>query len=132
MRRAVQLLVLVAVACPPAVLLADDSAGEAQESYKSGYGDLEELGGPASTAAELKEADRVKSSVFRFENIERGLESWFEWKSRMFDDYGLSLGFDVNWLYQRASASLGQSDAFGAIYRLRGEWAALGRGSSNT
>ena len=131
-RRVVQLLVLVAVACPPAVLLADDSEGEAQETYKSGYGDLEEFGGPASTAAELKEADRVKSSVFRFENIERGLESWFEWKSRMFDDYGLSLGFDVNWLYQRASASLGQSDAFGAIYRLRGEWAALGRGSSNT
>jgi len=114
------------------VLLADEIEAEIPDTYRSGYGDLEVFGGPASTAAELKEADRIKSSVLRFHNIEEGLEPWFEWKRRIFEDHGLSLGFDVNWLYQRASDSLGDRDAFGAIYRLRGEWNAVGRGSSNT
>ena len=133
MRRAIRLLVLgFAITYPWAVLLADEIEGTRQDTYKSGYGDLDVFGGPASTAAELKEADRIKSSVFRFHDIESGLEPWFEWKNRVFDDYGLSLGFDVNWLYQRASETLGQRDAFGAIYRLRGEWNAVGRGSSNT
>jgi len=127
-----QLVFGFAIALSLAVSLADEIEGAAQEGFKSGYGDLAQFGGPASTAAELKEADRIKSSLLRFKDIESSLEPWFDWKHRIFDDYGLSLGFDVNWLYQRASASLGDRDAFGAIYRLRGEWVAIGRGSPNT
>ncbi|MGI9260774.1 MAG: hypothetical protein ACR2QR_01990 [Woeseiaceae bacterium] len=71
MLRVIQLVVLgFATACPSAMLLADDSTVEEQEAYKSGYDDLEEFGGPASTAAELKEADRVNSSLFHFDDIE--------------------------------------------------------------
>ncbi len=118
---------------PGASLASEDKVNdERQVDYKSGYGDLEEFGGPASTAAELKVADEVKTPLFRFDDIQRGLAPWFDWKRRMFDDYGLSLGLEVNWLYQRATASLGERDTFGAIYRLKSEWVAVGRDTSST
>lgn len=127
------LILCFAFALPGASLASE--AGEIAESqvgYKSGYGDLEEFGGPASTAAELKVADAIKTPLLRLPDIQKGLAPWFDWKRRVFDDYGLSLGLDVNWLYQRATASLGERDSFGAIYRVRGEWLALGRGTSHS
>ena len=65
------LIMFFVFALPGASLVSE--AGENDESqigYKSGYGDLEEFGGPASTAAELKVADAIKTPLFRMPKIE--------------------------------------------------------------
>ncbi len=120
-------------ALPGALLASEhDVDSERESGYKSGYDDLEQFGGPAGTAAELKAADEIKTPLFKFDVIQRGLAPWFDWKRRVFDEHGLSLGLEVNWLYQRASASLGENNAFGSIYRIKGEWVARGRDIPST
>jgi porin len=129
---------LLLIGCAASLLSSMVSAleGESAESlpveYKSGYGDLPQFGGPSSVAAVLKDADKVKDPLFRFDDIQRALAPWFDWKKRAFEISGVGVGVEVNWLYQHASASLGEKKFAGALYRLNGEWLALGRGKSTS
>jgi porin len=128
-----RLICFLAVASSTASLASEQRVNESLErGFKSGYGDLPVFGGPSSVAGELKSNDMIREPLFRFDDIQKGLAPWFDWKKRTYKELGLSLGLEVNWLYQRATASLGENDAFGAMYRFPGEWLAFGRGASNS
>jgi len=109
-----------------------DLADDASREFRAGFDELPQFGGPSSVSAELKAADAVKKTAFRFDDIQRGLAPWFEWKKGVFDTRNLALGMEVLFLYQHATASLGKDQAAGAMYRVPGEWIAFGRGTANT
>jgi porin len=118
---------------PVLSLASDDDLLEVKgREFRAGFNELPQFGGPSSVAGELKAADAIKEPAFRFDDIQRGLAPWFAWKEKTFNTLNLALGIEVNFLYQYATASLGEDRAAGAMYRFPGEWLAYGRGSENT
>ncbi|UCE89053.1 MAG: carbohydrate porin [Pseudomonadota bacterium] len=106
---------------------------EPVQAGKAGFEDVPEFGGPSSVGPTLKEDDEVKTPVFRWDGIQRGLQPYFDWKGRVNKQHGLAFGSDYTLLYQGASEGLGgEDDAAGGILRLFGTWTALGRDSGNT
>ena len=103
---------------------------KAQATSKSGFGELPSIGGPEGVAAELEEQDKLKD--YRFAILHNALRPWFDWKARLNDKHGLSLGFNATVLGQYSGDSLGDNDtAAGGIYRFQGNWQAVGRGGKN-
>jgi len=127
-------LLFFALIVLPVMCVASDAdlVEEPEREFHSGFDALPQFGGPSSIAGELKAADTVKDPVFQFEGIQQGLVPWFEWKGRKFDNIGLALGVEVNFLYQHATASAGKDQAAGAMYRFPGVWVLLGRDTANT
>ncbi len=102
---------------------------------KSSYGsDPGGFGGPGSTGEQLAEDDAVKEPALRFPAFDRAFESWFNWKRKFNEEYGLQLGVAYTALYQAANeAPDGAEDAAGSgIFRLSGWWTLLNRDSKNT
>jgi porin len=100
---------------------------------KSGFEDVPEFGGPSSVGSTLREDDKVETTVFRWDGIQRGLAPYFDWKGRINQQHGLAFGSDYTVLYQGASGGLdGEDDAAGGILRLFGTWTVFGRDSGNT
>ncbi len=100
--------------------------------YQSGYGDAPGFGGPSSVSEELRESNETRSSIYHFDNLQRTFGPWFDWKRRVHEDHGLTLGVNAYWLAQAASGSITDDDsAFGGIYRLQGSWTAFGRGTGH-
>ena len=122
-------IVLLALSAAPVWA---QQSNEGQES-QSGYDDLPEFGGPEGTASLLKEADKEKPFTFQFDGIQRTFEPYFDWKRRVKDENGLSLGFHFYALYQKASSSLpgADDDAFGNIFRFMGNWTLFERDNGN-
>jgi porin len=108
---------------------ATDSPGESQ----SGYEDLPEFGGPEGVSQALKRDNEIRESTFKFDGLQRGLKPYFDWKRRIKDEHGVSLGFQLYALYQDASSSLDgrDSDAFGNIFRFFGNWTIFKRDNGN-
>jgi porin len=123
------LLLWVAVAgLPVAAIQADEASVESQ----SGYDTAPEFGGPSGVSGELREANERRSSVTELDATQRLLAPWFDWKRKLNDDHGFTVGLNAYWLYQGASGSLSdEDDAFGGIYRLQGSWVLTGRDSDN-
>lgn len=115
MDRLVFLIPLVLLALEP--VFAEGSAGEQNHA-----GELAQLAGPNGVTQELQQDELVRTS---HDGI--GLfESWFEWKNRLEDTYGLAFGFRAWFLAQAASESLNEDDdAVGGIYRFQGTWTAF-------
>ena len=118
------------------VVLAASSAGaetsaKQRAGQKSGYGDDEDFGGPASVEGQLEEDDRVKQPVLRFPAVDRILQPWFDWKRRLHDELGLDLGFDYNVLYQSLDDALPGDDnaAMVVSFVIYGTWALINRGT---
>ncbi len=101
---------------------------------KSGFDDIPEFGGPESVGTRLKENDVEKESIYQFDGIQRGLKPYFDWKRRVKDDHGLSMGTSFYLLYQKASDSLpGQDDdALGHIFRYQGAWSLFRHANGNS
>jgi porin len=57
---------------------------------------------------------------------------YFDWKDRIREDHGLSLGGDYSFGYLKASESQGADDAFGGMYRFFGSWEATSDGEGNS
>ena len=100
---------------------------------QSGYDELPEFGGPESVTSELKRNDADRESVYQFDNLQRNLAPYFDWKRRVNDNNGLALGFQFYSLYQQASSSLADrdDDALGNIFRFQGSWTAFKHDNGN-
>lgn len=97
---------------------------------KAGFGELPSIGGPDGVEAELEEQDKLKD--YRFTILHDALKPWFDWKARLNDKHGLSLGINATVLGQYSGDSPGDNDtAAGGIYRFQGSWKAIGRGGKN-
>ena len=107
--------------------------GQEDNKSQSGYEDLPEFGGPESVTKSLKRDNETRESKFQFDNLQRGLRPYFDWKRRMKDEHGVSLGFQFYALYQDASSSLpgNDSNAFGNIFRFFGNWTVFEKDNGN-
>jgi porin len=101
-----------------------NEGSETQDGTQSGYNDVPEFGGPEGVSQSLKRDDEKRVSTFQFDGLQRGLKPYFDWKRRINDEHGVSLGLQFYALYQDASSSLAgrDSDAFGNIFRFFGNW----------
>ncbi len=102
------------------------------EESDSAFDDVPQFGGPSSVGAELRDDARDKKPAFRFESIDNFLQPYFDHKARLNKEYGFAYGFDYTAMYQGASDSLGEDNAFGGIFRAFGSWTLTGRDSGNT
>ncbi len=91
-----------------------------------------QFSGPSSVGAVIEEDARVRETQYRFQDLQRNLKPYFDFKSELDASYGLSFGFDYTALYQVASASPGEKDAAGGIFRAFGVWTLTGRGTRDT
>jgi porin len=96
---------------------------------KSVYGDIPEFGGPGSVGVELKDDNRTPATG---DFIEDGLPGWFATKQEMLEQHGLAYGLNFSTLYQSASESLGDDEAWGGIVQIPVSWTVLNRGENNT
>jgi porin len=81
-------------------------------------------------ATELEEQDELKD--YRFTLLHDWFSPWFDWKSKLKEKHGLSLGFNATLLGQYSDDSPGSdSAAGGGIYRFQGNWVAVGRSGKN-
>ena len=60
---------------------------------QSGYEDIPEFGGPEAVSSQLKDNDDNREFVYQFDNLQRGLAPYFDWKRSVNDEHGLSMGF---------------------------------------
>ena len=112
----------------PAAVAHSQSAQQGASTHQSGYDKVEVFGGPDSVSGQLQKNDEKRESIYQFDTAQRWLKPYFDWKREQKEKNGLALGFNVWWLYQNASATLGpEDDAAGGIYRFQGSWTALGR-----
>jgi porin len=104
----------------------------AQSNGTSAPGDARSFGGPEGVSSQIDIAYEDKDSTFEPGGLERGMQSYYDWKQRLKDEHGFAIGFTGYWLYQNASDTLGsEDDAWGQIYRLQGNWTLLGRGTGH-
>lgn len=91
------------------------------------------LGGPSSVDGQLREDEPPTKPLIRIPAIDNLLQPYFDWKKRVQEQTGLSLGLDYNLLYQTADSSLtDNSDAAGGVFRVFGEWDLVNRDTPNT
>ena len=102
-----------------------ETAGTIERRSKSGL-EVPTFGGPNSVGQELE--DQARSKEYRFRMLQNLLEPWFDWKQRVHDKHGFTLGFNATLLGQYGDGSIGDREvAGGGIYRLQGAWTAVGR-----
>lgn len=97
----------------------------------SNYAEVAQFGGPSSVGAQMQANDQSKKAAYRFEGFSNAMQPYYEYKAKINEDYGLTLGGDYQALYQLASDSLGKDEAAGGIIRLYGSWTLLGRNSND-
>ena len=110
---------------------AQDDEVSTDDEYQSGYGDIPEFGGPDGVSTELARNDKKRESTYDFDGAQRLFAPYFDWKRRLKDDHGLSLGFQYYLLPQIASSSRDDNDALGSIFRFQGSWILFGRDGIN-
>jgi porin len=90
------------------------------------------LGGPDSVSSQVEQTYQSEESVYKPDALKQELQPYDDWKQRLKDEHGFTLGFNGYWLYQNATDTLGDDDdAWGQIYRLQGNWTMLGRGTGH-
>jgi porin len=75
--------------------------------------------------------DVNRESTYGFDNLQKMFAPYFDWKHRLKDNHGLSLGFQYYLLPQYASSSRGDKNALGGIFRFQGGWTLFGRDGGN-
>jgi porin len=127
-------MVLSVILSSPAMGQEESTADtEIHDDTQSGYDDLPEFGGPEGVSQSLKRDDEEHESTFQFDGLQRALKPYFDWKRRIHDEHGVSLGLQFYALYQDASSSLDgrDSDAFGNIFRFFGNWTVFEQDDGN-
>lgn len=105
------------------VTLSFAQEGAPSPEHKAGYTNRPSFGGPTAPEVQLEDDDRVKDPFFRFSDLDRTFQPWFDWKGRLKDDLGLEIGGYYMSVYQQADRSLtGEDDAFGGKLRLTSLW----------
>ena len=116
--KTIQLPVLLALVVAP--VFAED---------RPAYEDVPEFGGPSSVGVELKDDNPVPLTG---DFVKDALPGWFVAKEKNIQEHGLAYGLNLSTLYQSASESLGEDEAWGGIAQLPISWTVLNRGESNT
>lgn len=78
--------------------------------------------GPNEVSARIEADNEPKETTFDFPGIDRALEPWNDWKSRIAEDKGVRLGFDYNFATQGANNEAGEDSATGGIFRAYISW----------
>ena len=114
--------------------VAQESQASTEDDTQSGYEDIPEFGGPDSVGNELKRNDAEREARYQFDGLQRTFGPYFDWKRRVKEERGLSIGTSLYLLYQKASDSLpGQDDdALGHIFRYQGAWNLFQRDNGNS
>ena len=88
------------------------------------------FGGPNATENIIAEDAEEKGGFVK----RRITQPWFDWKKKVQEQYGLSLGVDYSGVYLQSSENgfSGDDDAGGGILRFYGSWDLVGRGTSNS
>ena len=102
------------------------------DGTQSGYEELGKFSGPEDVNSRLVDNDKKRESTYSFDNIQRNLKPYFDWKRGVNDEHGVSLGSSVYLLYQKAISDLGGDDyALGYIFRQQGSWNITCRGTND-
>jgi porin len=110
-----------------ASLLIFNQVSSAQETSR--YDDIPEFGGPGSVGVQLKDDNQIPS---KGDFIKDAMPGWFSYKQQVMEKHGLAYGLNLATLYQSASASLGEDNAWGGIIQFPASWTLLNRGGKNT
>ncbi len=117
----------------PAILSLEDGQEELPADQQDPMPErVPQFGGENSVGGQLNEDRRLRESIDRFTNLQRWLAPYFDFKEHLSEEHGLSFGLDYTALYLGSSASLGQEDAAGGLFRFFGNWTLTGRGTDNT
>ncbi|MGB5677242.1 MAG: carbohydrate porin, partial [Gammaproteobacteria bacterium] len=100
----------------------------AEQAATSSFDEIPTFGGPSSTGTQLIEDNQRVTGDF----IQDSMPGWFAYKDRLMDEHGFALGVNYSTLYQKASAALGEDNAWGGIFQLPASWTLVNRGSKNT
>lgn len=98
---------------------ADES--ESSQARQGGEG----FGGPSSVEEQLREDRENRVEKSRLGILDEALQPWFDFKTGLQEDTGLTIGFDYTSLLMWASSSPGDDRGFGGIARMFGTWTLL-------
>ena len=90
----------------------------------------ENFGGPNATENIIEEDAKITGAVVK----KRITQPWFDWKAKMQEDHGFSIGVDYTALSLTSSekGASGDDNAASGMVRLFGSWDLVGRGTKNT
>ena len=91
-----------------------------------------EFGGPDSVRTTIADDDQPKESVFRSEALQQWLEPYYDFKSRLAEEHGVTFGLDYSAVYLAADNSAGKDRAASGMLRFFGGWDVIGRESGDT
>ena len=88
------------------------------------------FGGPDAVENTIEEDARITGAVIK----ERITQPWFDWKAKMQEDHGFSIGIDYSavGLFSIEKGASGDDNASSGMMRLFGSWDLVGRGTKNT
>jgi porin len=88
------------------------------------------FGGPDAVENTIEEDARITGAVIK----ERITQPWFDWKAKMQEDHGFSIGVDYSavGLFSSEKGASGDDNASSGMVRLFGSWDLVGRGTKNT
>jgi porin len=115
--RLIAVLTVLDFALAPNVAMADESGNPG-------------FGGPNATENIISEDAAEKGGFVK----RRITQPWFDWKKKIQDEHGLSLGVDYSGVYLQSNENgfSGEDDASAGIARFYGSWDLVGRGTSNS
>ena len=88
------------------------------------------FGGPNAVGNIIEDDARPKAASIS----QRATQGWFDWKQKLQEDHGFSLGLDYTPVYLNSSenGASGEDKASSGMLRVFGTWDLLGRVSKNT
>jgi len=90
-----------------------------------------DFGGPEEPRRQVSDEQERRSDYY-VTGFYDAARPYFDWKERLEEEHGFTLGATAYWLFQNASeTNSGDDEAFGAIYRIQGGWEAYGRGTKS-
>ena len=100
------------------------SVVNADESGNAGFG------GPNATENVIADDAQEKGALVKI----RIAQPWFDWKRKIQDEYGISLGVDYSGVYLQSTEKSfsGEDDAAGGMARFYGSWDLVGRGADSS
>lgn len=122
---------LVLIICL-AISLAPFAIAQVQDSteYRSGYGDIQDFGGPDGPAQSVKSKDEQRKSTFESSWLQDALIPYFKLKTDAKKDAGFTFGVQYYLLPQVNTEDTDKTA--GGIFRFTGNWTLFGRNGGNT
>lgn len=94
--------------------------------FKSGYGDVVQLGGATSVGADLRDDDVDKNPLFEINAARTYLAPYYNIKRKLNDKIRLAVGVDYSFLNQFSNFSTTDRQAASGIFRVFGTWRIFG------